>query len=589
MSVAVALRGSTWTMTRAARSFWLWLGLAGGASLLGFAFVARTDPISDEFTSAALNIYSNVLAVIGTALGFLAAWRSHGRSRTAWCVLASAMFCWMVGDIVWMAYGLAGYEPPPYPGIPDIGYLAMPPLMVVGLVKLMIGETWQQRLRRALVPTAIALAVLSIAWHFVLLPQFHQSDSTLAAKLVSAAYPACDIAVMVLALWAAFDNRRGAARVPLALLGGGLALLAAGDVSYSLATLHDSFAQGHWIDYIWISSLIFLAGAGAAQWKLGADYATGEASNRTQRPWLMAAPMALVPLSLGFCTLIEMTGDLARDIPLLVMLMLLGVFSTIEPALALFENDRLNRRLNRSMEDLERASRAKSEFLSRMSHELRTPMNAVLGFGQLLEMDDLNEEQLENVGYIMSSGHHLLGLIDEVLDIARIEAGRMDVVTAPFDPAAIIGEVMDMTRPAAVSAGIELLTSPAHPSLRFSGDIQRTRQAVLNLVSNAIKYNRQQGSVAVSAVVAGSRGRIEVTDTGPGIPPEKLKRLFEPFDRLGAEYTAVPGTGLGLALSKALVEAMDGTLSVESIPGEGSTFTIELPLAEEAEQLPAAA
>ncbi len=362
------------------------------------------------------------------------------------------------------------------------------------------------------------------------------------------------------------------------LLGGGLALLAIGDVTYSLVSLYDGFSQGHLIDYIWIGSLILIAHAGAAQATLGADYSLGEHSQRSQRPWLIAAPMALVPLAMAFCVVLEITSDLADDVPLMAMLVCLAIASTIEPALALFENDRLNRSLNDSMADLERASRAKSEFLSRMSHELRTPMNAVLGFGQLLEMDDLNEEQRESVGYIVSSGRHLLGLIDEVLDISRIEAGRVAVVRERFDPQVVVSQVMEMNRPAAAAAGIELRSGPKVTRWVY-GDVQRTRQTLLNLVSNAIKYNRQMGSVTVSITASGGRARISVADTGPGIPPEKLHRLFEPFDRLDAEFTAVPGTGLGLALSKALVEAMDGALTVVSVPGEGSVFTLELPLA----------
>lgn len=563
---------------------------AGVAALLAFGLLAIFEPGSEGFASAALNIYSNVVAAAGVFCAFFAAWRSRGRSRTGWAILGLSMLSWTIGDIAWMVYGLAGYVPPPYPGLPDIGYLVMPPLMIVGLVKLMIGDTWQQRLRRALVPTAIVLAILCVVWHYILLPQFHGTEASLLEKLVSAAYPATDIAVMVLALWAAFDNRHGAARVPLALLGIGLALLACGDITYSLISLNDGFSQGHWLDYLWIAALLVLAAAGASQARLRADYTVGKTNSRIARPWLMAAPLALVPLGVTFCAVLEITGDLRDDVPLMVLMVCLSLVATIEPMLALFVNERLNRNLSASMVDLERASRAKSEFLSRMSHELRTPMNAVLGFSQLLEMDDLTDEQRENVGYILSSGRHLLALIDEVLDIARIEAGRLDVSTAPFDAAELVNQAVEMNRPNATSAGIELRVESSGGPVLVSGDVQRTRQALLNLISNGVKYNRQQGSVAVAVDVVPGRAQITVTDTGPGIPAEKLHRLFEPFDRLDAEFTAVPGTGLGLALSKALVEAMGGTLTVNSRPGEGCAFTIELPLAVEAPgELPLAA
>lgn len=241
---------------------------------------------------------------------------------------------------------------------------------------------------------------------------------------------------------------------------------------------------------------------------------------------------------------------------------------------------RAHRELELSKADAEKASHAKSEFLSRMSHELRTPMNAVLGFGQLLQMDDLSDEQRENVDYIMSSGRHLLRLIDEVLDISRIEAGKLDLSLEPFCPTAVVGDVVEMVRPAAATAGVELEVREAPELVRAVGDVQRTKQALLNLVSNAIKYNQPGGRVVIDVESrAGERVQIHVNDTGPGIEATKLDRLFSPFDRLGAENSGVEGTGLGLALSRVLVEAMSGALTVKSEVGRGSTFTIALPAA----------
>lgn len=230
----------------------------------------------------------------------------------------------------------------------------------------------------------------------------------------------------------------------------------------------------------------------------------------------------------------------------------------------------------------EDANRAKSEFLSRMSHELRTPLNAVLGFGQLLETDDLTDAQRDSVDHILKGGRHLLDLINEVLDISRIEAGELSLSPEPVLAAELVGEAVDLMRPLADQRGIQLvLDSSGVCDCYVFADRQRAKQVLLNLLSNAIKYNRPRGSVAVSCEQPdATRMRISVTDTGSGIPTERLGLLFTPFERLGAEQTGEEGTGIGLALSKRLAEAMGGGLSAASTLGQGSTFTVELPRVE---------
>jgi PAS domain S-box-containing protein len=226
----------------------------------------------------------------------------------------------------------------------------------------------------------------------------------------------------------------------------------------------------------------------------------------------------------------------------------------------------------------ERASEAKSEFLSRMSHELRTPLNAILGFAQLLEMDELPVDQASSVDQIQVAGRHLLSLINEVLDISRIEAGRVSLSTEPVDVSEVLDEVTTLLAPVAETAGIELsIDIDGSRVLRVRADRQRLLQVLLNLGSNAVKYNSRGGSVAFrTSVGEGGRIRFEVRDTGPGIPHQKQDQLFVPFSRLGAERSGIEGTGVGLALSKQLVEVMGGVIGVDSYPGHGSTFWIEL-------------
>jgi CheY-like chemotaxis protein len=213
-----------------------------------------------------------------------------------------------------------------------------------------------------------------------------------------------------------------------------------------------------------------------------------------------------------------------------------------------------------------------------MSHELRTPLNAVLGFAQLLEMDPLTPEQHGRVSRILRGGRHLLDLINEVLDIARIEAGRLQLSPEPVRLTDALRETIDLIRPLAAERRITVQLAPMSDAECYAiADHQRLKQVLLNLLANAVKYNREGGSVTVSCTaLADGRKRVAVADTGPGIPPEKQRRLFQPFDRLGAEATEVEGTGLGLVLAKGLVEAMGGTITFESRLGQGSTFAVEL-------------
>jgi PAS domain S-box-containing protein len=234
----------------------------------------------------------------------------------------------------------------------------------------------------------------------------------------------------------------------------------------------------------------------------------------------------------------------------------------------------------------EAANRAKSEFLARMSHELRTPLNSIIGFSQLMELEGLDPRQQKHVSLVLRAARHLLELINDVLDIARIEAGRLSVSLEPVALAEAIGDALELVSPLAAERhiSIDLDTSGIAEGAHVNADSNRLRQVLLNLLSNAIKYNRPAGSVHVTAVMTlAGRLRIGIADTGMGIIASELTKLFEPFERLGAEQTEIAGTGLGLSLSKALLEAMGGTIDVASQPGIGSTFFIELEVAEVAE------
>jgi PAS domain S-box-containing protein len=239
----------------------------------------------------------------------------------------------------------------------------------------------------------------------------------------------------------------------------------------------------------------------------------------------------------------------------------------------------------RAKNEAEKANFAKSEFLSRMSHELRTPMNSILGFAQLMEMGDLNPKQKKGVNHILNSGKYLLRLIDEVLDISRIEAGKLTLSPEPVQVGSIIMEMLESLQPLIASRHIKIVHTISSNDERYvRADRQRLKQVLLNLLTNAVKYNREGGTISISkTVMAPSEGcdacmQISISDTGLGISEEGMFKIFTPFERIGAEKTKTEGTGLGLAVVKKFMEAMDGNVGVASKQGEGSTFWIELPL-----------
>jgi signal transduction histidine kinase/CheY-like chemotaxis protein len=236
------------------------------------------------------------------------------------------------------------------------------------------------------------------------------------------------------------------------------------------------------------------------------------------------------------------------------------------------------------------ANEAKNEFLSRMSHELRTPLAAILGFSELLATQDLDDTTRHRVETIEKAGQHLLMLVTEVLDIARIEAGELTISIEPVAVTPVIEEALALMHPDAERGGVRLNDAVIAPDCHYVlADGNRLKQIMINLISNAIKYNGEAGEVTVTVAPGHGRSsdleaassspavtRISVRDGGAGLDAASLEKLFVPFERLAATATSVEGTGLGLAVSKALVEAMGGTIGVDSTVGEGSTFWIEL-------------
>ena len=258
---------------------------------------------------------------------------------------------------------------------------------------------------------------------------------------------------------------------------------------------------------------------------------------------------------------------------------LFKTFAT-QSALAI-QNARLFREIEEKSRQIEAANRHKSEFLANMSHELRTPLNAIIGFSEVLQeklFGDLNEKQAEYTDDILTSGRHLLSLINEILDLSKVEAGRMELETAPFDLPLAIDNARTFVRERAAKHSIIVDVDVDGRLGEHVGDERKIKQILLNLLSNAVKFTPEGGRIAINAKQVEKAVEISVSDTGIGIAPEDQPKIFEEFRQVGSDYShKVEGTGLGLTLAKKFVELHGGRIWVQSEPGHGSTFTFTLP------------
>jgi signal transduction histidine kinase len=290
---------------------------------------------------------------------------------------------------------------------------------------------------------------------------------------------------------------------------------------------------------------------------------------------LLAVPLLLEQKIMGALTIYRrQTGTFAQAV-----VNLLQTFAT-QSVLAI-QNARLFREIEEKSHQIEAANRHKSEFLANMSHELRTPLNAIIGFSEVLQerlFGDLNEKQAEYTSDILTSGQHLLSLINEILDLSKVEAGRMELELASFDLPLAIDNARTFVRERAVKHGITLDVDVDERLGEYVGDERKIKQILLNLLSNAVKFTPEGGRIRISANKTDNSVEISVSDTGIGITPEDQPKIFEEFRQVGSDSThKIEGTGLGLTLAKKFVELHGGKIWVESELGKGSTFSFTLP------------
>jgi signal transduction histidine kinase/ActR/RegA family two-component response regulator len=269
-----------------------------------------------------------------------------------------------------------------------------------------------------------------------------------------------------------------------------------------------------------------------------------------------------------------------REKPLIIasIYTLIGLL-LISSALTVRTLSRKNKALKIAQTQTEAASQAKSEFLGSMSHELRTPLNAILGFAQLINLEsDENQEINDFSQEIERAGSHLLSLVNDLIDLSRIESGKLEITLEPILLSNLEKDCLSLIAPLAEKFQIHLSSQSAFNDIIILADALRLRQIIINFLSNGIKYNKPNGSVSLQTIIMGNSVRIQVADTGVGIAEDKQNRIFNAFDRLGAECGTIEGTGIGLVIAKRLIEAMNGSIGFSSISNQGSRFWVDFPI-----------
>jgi signal transduction histidine kinase/ActR/RegA family two-component response regulator len=540
------------------------------AYLLGFSFGSL-----DAFMAR----WAGLVLEAGAAIACIARAALVRDERRAWTVIATGVTLWVLGDTYFRGV-LFDFDSPPIPSLADGLWLTFYPFAYVGVALLIRARmrdvratVWIDGLIGALAIAAVAAAVVFNA----VTSHIGGAPLTTATNLT---YPLAD-GLMLAFVVAAFVLTGWRLDRTWLWLAAGLITFAVSDSVYLYKIATDTYTAGGVLDAGWVAGFMMV---GAAAWQRGVAPVAMQ-RRESWRSILLPIAFALIAIAILVYDDYLEASDLSIT---LATACLLAVLARL--AITFIQNVRMMRviREKAAIADLarkeaERANEAKSEFLSRMSHELRTPLNSILGFTQLIQMDHVESDHSASLDHVLKAGRHLLGLINEVLDISGIESGRVGISLEPVAVQGVVRDAMQMVGPLAAEREVGLIDSLDDRPVYAYADHQRLKQVLLNLLSNGIKYNTEEGVVSVAyEEAAPGRVRISVIDTGRGIAKEDLESAFDPFERLGAEQTLVEGTGLGLALSRRLVEAMGGTLEVRSTPRWGSTFTIELAVAETA-------
>jgi signal transduction histidine kinase len=551
--------------------------LVGGWAAIGVYFTLAPHEQSVMFVAIGLS------AVIAILFG---ANRQPKIARLPWHLFAAGILCQVIADAITGYYEIHLNREPPLPSAADVFYLSGYPLLVLGIV-LLTRRLGGQVGRAALLDTIIvAIAVATVQWIFFV-EAYVRESLPLGARIADMAYPSMDVLLLVAFSQLLVGPGGGTAAYRLLIVS--VALWLVGDEIYGLTS--STYVAGGLLDICWLGSYV-VWGAAA----LEPPAAPVAFYDRRVIPRLTAARLTLLAsalLAMPAVLLIErvehhhihalIAAAGGAGVGVLVLFRFVDLVRTVEGArinerVALRDAELAQRQLEEQNDRLREVDRLKDEFVSSISHELRTPLTSISGYIELLMEDERDPQKREHLAVVDRNASRLLGLVSDMLFTARMQSGQFNLHSQPVDLRLIVKEIVESVRPQAEAADVDLRVHEAEVIPQIEGERDRLAQLFDNLLSNAIKFTPRGGQVDISLGASNGKALIEVTDTGIGISEEERLHLFERFFRTQVVLDRqIPGTGLGLYISKAIVDAHGGQIAVRSVEGKGTTFVVELP------------
>ena len=566
---------------RSAPATWACLGVGALAIAVYFLLPPHGDAQSIFYVVIG---FASVVAIYAGSIRNL----PRGQ-RLPWQLFALGLLGQVAGDAIYAVYEVSLDREPPSPSIADAFYLGGYPVLALGVL-LILRKLGGQTSRAAILDTLVIFSgVALVQWVFFIDPYNHMHFGTEFSRLVTMAYPAVD--VLLLVAFAQLLVGPGGRTRAYRLLLLSIALWVVADEVNGLNI--NAYQGGSWIDALWLGSYVVWAAAA-----LEPSMAQLAVRDRRRLPRLTRTRLVLLAAALLTAPLTLLIERIAHHrvhafviacggaaLGAVVLVRLAGLVHAVERAglaerLARREAEQAQQLLTFQNQQLVEIDRLKDEFVSSISHELRTPLTSIAGYVELLQEEEENPEKLGHLAIVGRNSERLLALVSDLLFAARLQYGRLELERSPVDLRRLVEQCVDSARPRAQAASVRLdLEVEDVPEI--TGEPAKLGQLLDNLVSNAIKFTPRDGHVGVRLTAQPDRIRIEVSDTGIGIPDRERERLFERFFRAQAALERqIQGTGLGLYISKAIVDAHEGRIGVDSALGEGTTFIVELPVSQ---------